>query len=140
MAEAANIDTPISTILSTSTPTTTTTTTTTTTATTTEIDYDYYDYYKKENITEVMNTPTSNFSILGLDKDDSIVLMISFAVIALCIVALVIAIVLKFKKIKCSFNIQKKSADIELNRMYAPLVQNPSLFDSVDLVTPSDEI
>ena len=138
MAEAANIDTPISTILSTSTPTTTTTTTTT--ATTTEIDYDYYDYYKKENITEVMNTPTSNFSILGLDKDDSIVLMISFAVIALCIVALVIAIVLKFKKIKCSFNIQKKSADIELNRMYAPLVQNPSLFDSVDLVTPSDEI
>ena len=138
MAEAANIDTPISTILSTSTPTTTTTTTTT--ATTTEIDYDYYDYYEKENITEVMNAPTSNFSILGLDKDDSIVLMISFAVIALCIVALVIAIVLKFKKIKCSFNIQKKSADIELNRMYAPLVQNPSLFDSVDLVTPSDEI
>ena len=136
MAEAANIDTPISTILSTSTPTTTTTTTT---ATTTEIDYDYY-HYEKENITEVMNTPTSNFSILGLDKDDSIVLMISFAVIALCIVALVIAIVLKFKKIKCSFNIQKKSADIELNRMYAPLVQNPSLFDSVDLVTPSDEI
>ena len=66
MAEAANIDIPISpvspekdqappiTILSTSTP---------------EIDYDYY-HYEKENITEAINTSTSNehFSILGLDN------------------------------------------------------------------------
>lgn len=138
MAEAANIDIPITpvspekdqappiTILSTSTP---------------EIDYDYY-HYEKENITEAINTSTSNehFSILGLDKNDSIVLIISFAVITLCVVALVIAIVFKFKKIKCSFNIQKKSADIELDRMHTPLVQNRSLFDSVDLITPSDEI
>ena len=93
----------------------------------TTIDYGYF-----ENMTEAVNTPTQNmnnhFSILDLNEKDSIAMIVSLVIITFCIVVLLIALVLRFKKMNRSVNLTQQNTDIELERIstsnviYNPLV------------------
>ena len=90
-----------------------------------EIDYGYY-----ENITEAVNTPTPNmnnhFSILDLNEKDSIAVIVSLVIITFCIVVLLIALVLRLKKMNRSVNLAQQNTDIELERISASnVIYNP---------------
>ena len=98
-----------------------------------EYNYEYEENYE-ENITSIAEeslVTSTEFSLFGLGKAESLAQVISCAVIVFCIASLLLFALIKFKKIKCNTNMRQRSMDIELqnvpsptSQIYTPLVQS----------------